>query len=61
MAVFARWGDRVFYTQDPNQGWNGKKNNQGEELSQGVYVYYVTFKDQNGDLKILKGLVNLLK
>ncbi|MEM6377373.1 MAG: PKD domain-containing protein [Bacteroidota bacterium] len=61
MAVFSRWGDRVFYTRNPNEGWNGQKNNNGLELPSGAYVYYVTFKNANGVPITLKGLVNLLK
>lgn len=61
MAVFSRWGDRVFYTRNPNEGWNGEKNNAGLELPAGAYVYYVTFKNANGVPITLKGLVNLLK
>jgi len=61
MAVFNRWGDRVFFTRDPNQGWNGKKNNVGDTLGDGAYVYYVTFKDVTEGLITIKGLVNLLR
>lgn len=61
MTVFARWGDQVFYTNDPSEGWNGRLNNTGELLPQGVYVYYLTFKNPNGEQINMKGLLNLLK
>lgn len=61
LTVFARWGDQVFYTNDPSEAWNGRVNNTGEFLPQGVYVYYVTFKNPNGEQISLKGLLNLLK
>lgn len=61
LAVFARWGDQVFYTRDPMEAWNGRLNNTGAFLPQGVYVYYLTFKNPNGEQISLKGLLNLLK
>jgi gliding motility-associated-like protein len=61
MAVFDRWGNQVFFSRDPNEGWNGRKHNTGEILGQGVYVYYVTFNDVTEGLITLKGLVNLLR
>lgn len=61
MTIFTRWGGRVFYTTDPSEGWNGRQNNTGDFLPQGVYVYYLTFKNQNGEQINLKGLLNLLK
>jgi gliding motility-associated-like protein len=61
MAVFSRWGDRVFYTRNPDEAWNGQKNNSGLELPSDAYVYYVTFKNASGAQITLKGLVNLLK
>jgi gliding motility-associated-like protein len=61
MAVFDRWGNRVFFSQNPDEGWNGRKNNTGEPLGEGVYVYYVTFIDVTEGLITIKGLVNLLR
>ena len=61
MTVFTHWGDQVFYTNDPSEGWNGRLNNTGEFLPQGVYVYYLTFKNPNGEQISMKGLLNLLK
>jgi gliding motility-associated-like protein len=61
LAVFARWGDRVFYSNDPNEGWNGRQHNTGTLLPQGVYIYHLTFKNANGLPISRKGWVNLLK
>lgn len=61
LTIFSRWGDRIFLTTDPEEGWNGRLNNTGEFLPQGVYVYYLTFKNSDGKQISLKGLLNLLK
>ncbi len=48
MQIFDRWGERVFYSQDFNQGWNGRKSNAGSILEMGVYVYKINLKDWKG-------------
>lgn len=46
MKIFNRWGDLVFETTEPEIRWNGKRNNDGQEVPDGVYFYtclvYVT-------------------
>ncbi len=44
MSVYSRWGNLVFETDNPDEGWNGRKNNNGEPLPSDVYVYYYTVK-----------------
>jgi len=39
MKIYNRWGGLVFKTNDPEIRWNGKKNNDGEEVPEGVYYY----------------------
>lgn len=59
ILIFNRGGGLVFKSSDIHQGWDGTDNN--VELSQGVYVYKILYKDQNGDNKILKGTLNLIR
>ena len=40
--IFDRWGGRVFYTNDKNQGWDG--NFGGKELNAGVYIYKIEYQ-----------------
>jgi len=49
MVVFNRWGEVIFETDDPMNGWNGRKNNTGEPVPQGVYMVLVTFTGPRGD------------
>jgi hypothetical protein len=37
--VYSRWGLLVFETTDPSINWNGKTDNTGAELPDGVYFY----------------------
>ena len=39
MEIFNRWGELLFGTNDPDQGWNGKYN--GGDAPDGTYVYVV--------------------
>ena len=48
MRIFNRWGNEVFATDDPMQGWNGKYNGQIAET--GSYVVQVTFNDCSGTI-----------
>jgi len=39
LIIFNRWGMVVFETTDRDINWNGKSNNSGEDLPDGVYYY----------------------
>jgi gliding motility-associated-like protein len=46
MVLFNRWGQQVFLTNDPMQGWEGNHN--GKEAPAGVYTYVIEFLDRSG-------------
>ena len=51
LSVWDRWGQKVFESTDLDEGWNGRKDNSGTLLPQGVYVYKVNFSvDVAGDV-----------
>jgi gliding motility-associated-like protein len=41
--IFDSWGERIFKTNNPKQGWNGFYK--GQECKEGVYVWRITFKN----------------
>ncbi len=58
-TIFNRWGEKLFYTEDPDSKWNGEYK--GAMVQQGVYVficYYITSEEQ---VKFVKGTVTVLK
>lgn len=61
MSIFNRWGEQVFNSDDPFSSWNGRKNNQGEEAPQGVYVWQIRYIGPRGDNESIKGHVTLLR
>jgi len=44
MTVFDRWGQVVYDSTDPYEGWNGGFGNGGEVLKSDVYAYRITFE-----------------
>ena len=59
-TVFNRWGEVVYETNDPIDGWDGFKNN--KLCQDGTYTWLIKFfHSQNGDAKEFVGHINLLK
>ena len=61
MTIWNRWGEMLYRTNDPESGWNGSKNNSGEVLPNGVYVYVVHYLTPRGDPIRLEGFATLVK
>lgn len=62
--VYGRWGQLVYQLEDaapsnPNFGWNGYSN--GQQASEGVYVYSLKMKNVNGKTVVLSGEVLVVK
>lgn len=60
-TIWNRWGELIFQTNDPEEGWNGRKNNTGEPSPNGVYVYVVKFNGPRGEPYELKGFATLIR
>lgn len=59
LAVFDRWGEKVFETFDKNSGWDGTFR--GKECDPGVFVYYLEVICQNDQMFIKKGNVTIIR
>jgi len=60
--VFDRWGNPVFETSDPLDGWDGMR--QGKAAPLGVYTWYVTLiktKDETAEQAVYRGNVTLIR
>ncbi|HNQ12652.1 MAG TPA: gliding motility-associated C-terminal domain-containing protein [Bacteroidia bacterium] len=57
--VFNRWGEMVFATTNPQEGWDGSFNS--STAPEGVYVYIVELTGTNGDKIEKLGRVTLLR
>ena len=58
-AVYDRWGQKVFDTNDINKGWDGIFN--GKPCNPDVFGYYVKYKCNNGKESFKKGNVTLIR
>jgi gliding motility-associated-like protein len=59
MAIYNRWGQKVFETNNQSVGWDGTFN--GKELPPDVYGYYMRCTCDKGGSLFLKGNITLLK
>jgi gliding motility-associated-like protein len=59
-AVYNRWGQLVYETEDPTQGWDG--NFKGKMSDPGVFGYYMKAKcDEQSEEIFKKGNVTLIR
>ena len=62
LQIFDRWGQLVWRTTDPNEGWDGRHRDGGPVLPQGVYVWRLaTLPSFTADKVERIGTVTLLK
>ena len=60
MWIFDRWGKELYFSNNPEKGWNGLDPTTGEVMAQGVYVYRIRIVDNSNKPKVFLGHVNLL-
>lgn len=58
-AVFNRWGEKVFTTNDFNAGWDGTYK--GRNCNMEVYTWYVKARSYDGEDILRKGNVTLVR
>ncbi len=58
--IFDRWGNMIFYSDDPNKGWDGRVQGSDKLCQIDTYVWKVEFVDPNGGKHKLIGHVSLV-
>lgn len=58
-SIYNRWGEQVFTTTNPMQGWDG--NYKGTPQEAGVYYYIVELAYPNGGVQQYKGDITLVR
>jgi PKD repeat protein len=66
LSVFSPWGQRVWHTTaldetHPAESWNGRLDNTGDELPQGAFTWLAKVVFVNGESRLYKGSVTLLR
>ncbi len=59
MAIYNRYGQKVFETADMQKGWDGNLNGMLQPI--GAYIWVISFTDIDGRNKALQGTVMLIK
>jgi gliding motility-associated-like protein len=59
MQLFDRWGERLFVTENTEEGWDGTFK--GAPCPQGVYVWKILLTTVAGEAREYKGVVTLLR
>lgn len=59
MTIYTRWGEQVFFTENPEKGWNGWYRS--KPAPGGVYVYHIIYRDATGKRHHLSGSVTLIR
>ncbi len=59
MIIYNRWGQILFETKTPGQGWDGTSN--GKPAPEGVYAYKVVFKGKKTFSQTQNGSITLLR
>ena len=57
--IFNRWGKKVYETNNPLIEWDGRIN--GDDASEGVYFWVISYTDIYGVAKQVKGSVTLVR
>jgi gliding motility-associated-like protein len=61
MWIFDRWGNMIFFTDNPAAGWDGRANNGSEVAQIDTYVWKIKCVDVLGKKHNLIGKVTLIK
>jgi gliding motility-associated-like protein len=56
--IYNRWGQLIFQTKDPSEGWDGKYN--GQYVPMDVYVYLLRFRNALDQPRQIKGNVAVI-
>lgn len=59
MAVFNRWGEMVFQTEDKDFEWDGSY--MGKPMPMGIYPYYIKYKGKKTVRQQTKGTIQILR
>jgi gliding motility-associated-like protein len=61
LSIWNRWGEKIFETNDPTEGWNGAKNNAGKPEPEGVYLYEVEWTTPKNEVKNKRDFLTLFR
>ncbi len=61
-SIYNRWGEKLFFTNNPKQGWNGTLNDGSTKAEDAAYTWKITVTDPKNNLvKNYSGFCSLVK
>ena len=61
MTIWNRWGEQIFATNNPQESWNGRLNNTGKMVKNGVYICIVKFIGPRGEKIEMKEFATVIR
>lgn len=61
MRIFNRWGEEIYQSEDPLEGWNGKLSDHYTDAPDGNYIYTIRFYGIDDKEMVFNGHLNLLR
>jgi gliding motility-associated-like protein len=61
MLIFDRWGQIIYEGHNLDEGWNGRFNNSGPLVPDGVYIYKITLRDHLNNYHNYRGNVTVFR
>ncbi len=61
MSVRNRYGELMFYTESPHEGWDGKKQTSSTLAPDGSYVYAIRYRTARGQVRSKSGMLVLMR
>ncbi len=61
IKIYNRFSEKVFESTDPNNPWNGKKDNTGADLAAGVYYVVINYQLRGQAEQTYNGTVTLIR
>jgi len=58
MEIFTKWGEKIFYTNDISEGWDGTVN--GNRVREDMYQYLIVYRDGSGQAFVDQGPIYVL-
>ncbi len=59
--IYNRWGEKIFSTNKPNEFWNGRVNNLGDDLKKDIYIWKLQVNSSQNGMKEYTGRVLLMQ
>jgi hypothetical protein len=61
LMIYNRWGQEIFSSDNPEEGWDGTFNGNGDYVDEGLYLYFISLEGTDGNTYYFNGEINVIK